>query len=182
MFNYLISNRQGQFLFIGFVFIVLGFIFSGVYSQFSFYIAIFFLGFFASKNAVVDTIKSKSPNVDLLMILAALGAVIINFESEGALLLFIFAAAETLEDYASNKSTKAISELMAQVPDTAQVLQENGDIVEVPTDEVLIGDIVVVSKGEQIPIDGTADRTTMVNEAALTGESVPVVKEKEVEV
>lgn len=177
MLNYLLKNRKGQFLLIGILFIVLGFTFSDVYSQISFYIAILFLGFFAAKDAVVDTIKSKSPNVDLLMILAAIGAVIINYESEGALLLFIFAAADALEDYASNKSTRAISELMSQVPSTAQVLKENGDIVEVPTDELTVGDVVVVSKGEQIPIDGFADRLTTVNEAALTGESVPVVKE-----
>lgn len=177
MLNYLIRNRKGQFLLIGVFFIILGFIFSGIYSQISFYIAIVFLGFFAAKDAVVDTIKSKSPNVDLLMILAAIGAVIIQYESEGALLLFIFAAAESLEDYASNKSTRSISELMSQVPSTAQLLKDNGEIVEVPTNELKIGDTVVVSKGEQIPIDGYIDRKTIVNEAALTGESVPVEKD-----
>ena len=153
-----------------------------VYSQISFYIAIFFLGFFAAKDAVVDTIQSKSPNVDLLMILAAIGAVIINYESEGAILLLIFAGAEALEDYASNKSTSAISELMSQVPSTAQVLKDNGEVVEVPTEELKVGDIVVVSKGEQIPIDGYTDRKTMVNESALTGESIPVEKEQGAEV
>ena len=176
MLNYLMKNRQGQFLVIGSLFIILGFVLSGMYSQISFYLAIIFLGFFAAKDAVVDTIKSKSPNVDLLMILAAIGAVIIHYESEGALLLFIFAAAETLEDYASNKSTRAISELMSQVPSTAQLLKDDGEVVEVPTDDLVVGDIVVVSKGEQIPIDGYVDRVTMVNEAALTGESVPVQK------
>lgn len=185
MVNYLIKRRPGQFLLLGIIFIVIGFILmpmEATISRFSFYFAIFFLGFFAAKNAVVETIKAKSPNVDLLMILAAIGAVIINYESEGALLLLIFAGAEVLEDYASNKSTKAISELMAQVPSTAQVLQANGDVVEVPTDELQVGDTIIVSKGEQIPIDGITDRETMVNEAALTGESVPTVKEKGAEV
>lgn len=152
--------------------------FIGMASRISFYAAIFFLGFFAAKNAVVDTVKSKSPNVDLLMILAALGAVSINYESEGAILLLIFAGAEALEDYASAKSTNEISGLMAQVPSTAQVLKADGDVVTMPTDELHIGDMIVVSKGEQIPIDGLIDRQTMVNEAALTGESVPVTKEK----
>jgi Cd2+/Zn2+-exporting ATPase len=185
MMNYLVKSRPGQFLLIGVVFIILGFIFtpfSDTYSSLSFYIAIFFLGFFAAKDAIVDTVKSKSPNVDLLMILAALGAVLINFESEGAILLLIFAGAEVLEDYASNKSTSAITELMAQVPDTAQLLKENGEVVEISTDELAVGDIVVVSRGDQIPIDGTLDRETLVNEAALTGESVPVTKEKGSEV
>lgn len=185
MLNYLIKNRQGQFLLIGILFIIFGFFFSqinSVYSQFSFYMAILLLGFFAAKDAVIDTIQSKSPNVDLLMILAALGASLINYESEGAILLLIFAGAEVLEDYASNKSTSAISELMSQVPSNAQVLNENGEVIEVPTEKLEVGNIVVVAKGGRIPIDGYADRQTMVNESALTGESMPVEKESGAEV
>lgn len=180
MIKYLTKSRQGQFLVIGMLFAAAGFIFASMNSEYSrwvFYAAIFFLGFYASKNAVVETVRDKSPNVDLLMILAALGAVIIDFESEGAALLLIFATAEVLEDYATNKSTSAISELMAQVPETAQVLKENGEVVTVPTDELSVGDKVVVSKGDQIPIDGEVDRETIVNEAALTGESIPVEKD-----
>ncbi|AOV06924.1 heavy metal translocating P-type ATPase [Sporosarcina ureilytica] len=181
MLNYLMKTRPGQFLLIGILFTILGFIFILVndgYSHFAFYIAIFFLGFFAAKNAVGETIQSKSPNVDLLMILSALGAMLIHYESEAAMLLLIFAGAEALEDYASDKSTSAISELMSHVPSTAQVLKSNGEVVEVPTEELNVEDIVIVSKGAQIPIDGYTDRKTMINEAALTGESLPVEKEK----
>lgn len=185
MFNYLFTNRQGQFLVAGIIFIILGFALmpvEGIYSSIAFYIAIFFLGFYASKNAVIETIRERSPNVDLLMILAAIGAVIINYESEGALLLLIFAGAEVLENYATSKSTKAISELMSHLPSTASRIGADGEITEIPTEELIQGDIVLVAKGEQIPIDGQADRQVSVNEAALTGESVPVVKEKEEEV
>lgn len=185
MFNYLFTNRQGQFLVAGIIFIILGFALmpvEGIYSSIAFYIAIFFLGFYASKNAVIETIRERSPNVDLLMILAAIGAVIINYESEGALLLLIFAGAEVLENYATSKSTKAISELMSHLPSTASRIGADGEITEIPTEELLQGDIVLVAKGEQIPIDGQADRQVSVNEAALTGESVPVVKEKDEEV
>ena len=185
MFNYLFTNRQGQFLVAGIIFIILGFALmpvEGIYSTIAFYIAIFFLGFYASKNAIIETIRERSPNVDLLMILAAIGAVIINYESEGALLLLIFAGAEVLENYATSKSTKAISELMSHLPSTASRIGADGEIKEVPTEELIQGDIVLVAKGEQIPIDGQADRQVSVNEAALTGESVPVVKEKDEEV
>ncbi|MCE5100312.1 heavy metal translocating P-type ATPase [Staphylococcus cohnii] len=185
MFNYLFTNRQGQFLVAGIIFIILGFALmrvEGFYSSIAFYIAIFFLGFYASKNAVIETIRERSPNVDLLMILAAIGAVIINYESEGALLLLIFAGAEVLENYATSKSTKAISELMSHLPSTASRIGADGEITEIPTEELIQGDIVLVAKGEQIPIDGQADRQVSVNEAALTGESVPVVKEKDEEV
>lgn len=185
MFNYLLKSRPGQFLVVGILFVILGFLlmpFHEIASRLLFYAAIFFLGFFAAKNAVVETVQSKSPNVDLLMILAALGAVLIQYESEGAILLLIFAGAEVLEDYASAKSTRAISELMSQVPSTAQVLKVDGEVIEVRTDDLEIGDTVVVSKGELIPIDGLLDRAAMVNESALTGESVPVTKEKGQEV
>ena len=185
MFNYLFTNRQGQFLVAGIIFIILGFALmpvEGIYSSITFYIAIFFLGFYASKNAVIETIRERSPNVDLLMILAAIGAVIINYESEGALLLLIFAGAEVLENYATSKSAKAISELMSHLPSTASRIGADGEITEIPTEELIQGDIVLVAKGEQIPIDGQADRQVSVNEAALTGESVPVVKEKDEEV
>ena len=185
MLNYLTKSRQGQFLVIGVLFTILGYVFIPInsgYSTILFYIAIFFLGFYAAKDAVVETIQDRSPNVDLLMILAALGAVLINYESEGAALLLIFAAAEVLEDYATDKSTSAISELMAQVPETAQVLKDNGEVITVPTKYLQIGDQVVVSKGAQIPIDGLIDRAGTVNEAALTGESVPVDKNSNQEV
>lgn len=184
MFKYLFSNRAGQFLVLGILFILIGFslnLFTNIDNSISFYIAIFFLGFFAAKNAVTETIKEKSPNVDLLMILAAIGAVIINYESEGALLLLIFAGAEVLENYATKKSTTAISELMSHIPSTARLVN-NGEVTEVPTEELIKGNIVLVSKGEQIPIDGHIDRKSFVNESALTGESVPVVKESNSEV
>ena len=177
MLNYLIKTRPGKFLIAGILFTVMGFVTTDFVSQIAFYIAIFFLGYFAAQDAIVETVKSKSPNVDLLMILAALGAVVINYESEGAMLLLIFAGAEFLEAFASDKSTNAIKELMAQVPTVAQVLKPNGDVVEVGTSELVIGDIVIVSKGAQVPIDGISDRKTQINEASLTGESLPAEKE-----
>lgn len=180
MKEYFMKSRQGQFLAVGTVFLVIGFILMPIHllsSRLVFYISMFFLGFYAAKDAMVETIEDKSPNVDLLMILAAIGAALIQYESEGASLLLIFAAAEVLEDYANNKSTNAISELMAQVPQTAQVLLDNGDVVEVDTANLKIGQTVIVAKGAQIPIDGLTDRPVVVNESALTGESVPVQKE-----
>lgn len=179
MFRYLLTNLQGRFLLIGTLFLVTGFLllFAGhPANPYVFYLAIFFLGFFAAQAAVVDTLQNKSPNVDLLMILSALGASLIHYESEGAMLLFIFAAAEALEEFATGKSTKAIEELMGQVPTTAQLVKDNGDVIEVATEELALGDRVVVARGAQLPIDGYVDRSVLVNEAALTGESIPVEK------
>src|SRR5699024_5901799 len=74
------------------------------------------------------------------------------------------------------------SELMAQVPEKAKVLQANGEVVEVLTDDLQKEDVVVVARGEQIPIDGYVDRHVLVNESALTGESIPVSKDIDEEV
>lgn len=181
MFRYIIKNKEGRFLLIGTVLMIIGFILTGMNSSLSrpvFIVSMFFLGYYAAKNALVETIEQKSPNVDLLMILAAVGAMAIQYESEGAMLLFIFATAEMLEEYAMNKTSSAIEGLMSHVPSVAQKLLDNGEVVEVPTYSLEIGDVVVVSKGNQIPIDGEIDRSAMLNEAALTGESIPIEKEK----
>lgn len=180
MLNFLVSSRQGRFLIIGVVALILGFLtmpMNPTLSRIIFIISIFFLGFYATKNAVVDTIQEGRLNVDLLMVLAAVGAVLIGHESEGAVLLLIFAGAEMLENYANGRSTRAIEELMSQVPDTAVKLLANGDTQSVHVDELEIGDIIVVARGEQVPIDGVSDRQVTINESALTGESVPVNKE-----
>lgn len=185
MFSYLMTNRKAQFLVIGTIFTIIGFIthdFNPLVGHFSFYLAIFFLGFFATKEAIVETFKSKKPNVDLLMILAALGAIVINYESEGAILLLIFAGSEVLESYVNDKSTASITELMDQVPDTAELIINQSETKTVPTKELKIGDRIIVAKGSNVPIDGILDRETMINEAALTGESVPVTKERGAEV
>lgn len=178
MKDFLLKHREGQFLLIGTFFLIFGFVFISMpmLSRVCFYIAIIFLGYFATKDAIVETLKDKSPNVDLLMVMAAVGAVIINYESEGAMLLLIFAGAEFLENFAMDKSTNAIEELMRQVPQTAQLLNDNGDVTEVKTSDLQVGQVVIVSKGSQIPIDGLVDRTVMVNESALTGESIPIEK------
>lgn len=181
MFRYIIKNKEGRFLLIGTVLMIIGFILTGMNSNLSrpvFIVSMFFLGYYAAKNALVETIEQKSPNVDLLMILAAVGAMAIQYESEGAMLLFIFATAEMLEEYAMNKTSSAIEGLMSHVPSVAQKLLDDGEVVEVPTYSLEIGDVVVVSKGDQIPIDGEIDRSAMLNEAALTGESIPIEKEK----
>lgn len=185
MLNYILSKRKGRFLVLGIIFTITGFVLEfnqNKMSKYLFYLSIFFLGFYATKDAMVDTIEKKSPNVDLLMILAALGSVVINYESEGATLLLIFAGAEILEDCVSQRSSNAITELMQQVPNEAKLLLENGMTKTVETEMLKIGDVIVVSKGDQIPIDGYVNKDVLVNESSLTGESIPINKKKGEEV
>lgn len=180
MLDYIKTKRTAQFVILGTICLFLGISTQHqvpLMGRSFLYLAIFFLGYFATKKAIHESIQNRSPNVDLLMILAALGAMIIQEEVEGAILLFIFATAEVLEAYATEKSTSAISSLMSQVPETAQLLKEDGQTVEVPTSDLKVGDTILVAKGNQIPIDSQAMNATTVNEMALTGEAVPVEKE-----
>lgn len=142
------------------------------------FIAAFLIGgYYSAKNGIEELIHDKHLNVDVLMILAAVGASIIGYWMEGALLIFIFSLAEAMESMANEKSRNAISELMNLTPDEARRYNENGEIEVVPTAELKVGDQVQVPRGETIPIDGKLLSTdTVVNEASVTGESVPVEK------
>ncbi len=115
-------------------------------------------------------------NVDLLMILAALGAALIGQPAEGALLLFLFSLSNVLQDYAIGRSRQAIKGLMKLYPSEAHV--KRGDqIVTVPLDAIEVGDLLLIEPGERIPVDGevAAGRST-VDQAPITGESMPVEK------
>jgi len=115
-------------------------------------------------------------DIDLLMLLAAIGAAILGNWSEGAFLLFLFSLAHALEHYAMDRARNAISALADLTPDTA-VVKRGGTEEELPIAEVRLGDIVVVRPGGRIPVDGKVHSgMSAVNQAPITGESVPVAK------
>lgn len=179
MLNYLFNSKRGKKLIIGTILMIIGFItqyLSYPISKVIFYLSVILLGYDITKDAIVNTLEEKEPNVDLLMILAAIGAIIINYESEAAMLLFIFAASESLESYITNKSSEDIDKLLSHIPDEAKLILEDKSIKKVKTEDLKIGDIISISKGDQIPIDGYINGESLINETALTGESVPVSK------
>lgn len=115
-------------------------------------------------------------NIDLLMVVAALGAAILGAWFEGALLLFLFSMGHALEHYALGRARHAIAALAELAPQVAVVLR-GGQEHEVPIAEVRTGDRVVVKPAERIPVDGTVgEGRSGVNQAPITGESVPVDK------
>lgn len=124
-----------------------------------------------------SAIKGKpSFDIDLLMFLAAIGAAILGEWAEGALLLFLFSLAHALEHYAMGRARNAIEALADLTPDTALVLRNGGE-VELPISEVSVGDLVLVHPGQRIPVDGRVrGGRSAVNQAPITGESVPVEK------
>lgn len=130
-------------------------------------------GFAKAKEGILATIEHKSLNVEILMILAAIGAFIVGEFFEGAILIFIFAVSGVLESYATQQSEKNLTALLKLAPKTANKLLDD-TIVEVPIEEIEIGDIVVVRVGEQVPVDGIVTKgITSLDQQAITGESMP---------
>lgn len=115
-------------------------------------------------------------DIDLLMLLAALGAAVLGEWAEGAFLLFLFSLAHALEHYALDRARGAIRALADLAPPVARVMR-GGREEEVPVDQVGVGDVVVVRPAERIPVDGEVRQgRSAVNQAPITGESVPVEK------
>lgn len=147
------------------------------------HIVAFFIGGYAqAKEGIIDTIEEKELNVELLMIIAAIGSAIIGYWTEGAILIFIFALAGALETYTLNKSNKEIHSLMALQPEEARII-ENGIEKMIPVSQLKVGEVIYVRASERIPADGKIiNGFTSVDESPITGESIPVTKEAESEV
>ncbi|KYG79275.1 ATPase [Roseivirga seohaensis] len=138
--------------------------------------AYFFGGYFTAKEAI-QTVAKGGFEIDFLMLVAAIGAAILGEWAEGALLLFLFSMGHALEHYAMNKARKSIAALAELAPKTA-LLKRNGKTEEVGIEELSIGDIIVVKPNSKISADGVVvSGTSSVNQAPITGESVPVDKE-----
>jgi Cd2+/Zn2+-exporting ATPase len=127
--------------------------------------------------ASLEALREKTLNVDLLMILAALGAAFIGSPAEGAALLFLFSLSNTLQAYAMDRSRKAIEKLLDLRPKVATV-RRGSRLVALPVEKLVPGDIIVVRPGERFPIDGEViSGASEVNQATITGESMPVSKQ-----
>lgn len=133
-------------------------------------------GFAKAKKGIENTIQEKDLNVEILMILAAIGSAIIGYWTEGAILIFIFALSGALETYTMNKSHREISALMDLQPEEAFRVT-NGLSEKVPVADLILGDRILVKPGERVPADGKIiDGRTNIDQSAITGESIPVTK------
>lgn len=118
------------------------------------YIASYVLGgYLKAKAGLITLFKDRDLDVNLLMIAAALGAASIGYWNEGAMLIFIFALSGALESFASERSRKDISALIALKPETA-LRVDGGGMKQVAVEELCIGDLLLVRPGEVIPADG----------------------------
>ncbi|WP_338588565.1 heavy metal translocating P-type ATPase [Paenibacillus sp. Y5S-9] len=133
-------------------------------------------GWTKAKVGIETLVKDRDLDVNLLMIAASLGAAAIGYWNEGAMLIFIFALSGALESYATERSHKDISSLLALKPETALRI-EDGQMNLVTIDDLQLGDLLLVKPGELIPADGVVYRgSSFINQSSITGESLPVDK------
>lgn len=138
-------------------------------------VAAFVAGLPIMKNAL-SALRYKIVGIDALVTLAVLGALFIGEYWEAAAVTFLFMLGEYLESKTIEKTRSSIKALLDLAPDISRVIR-NGEEFEISPDEVIKGDIVLVKPGEKISVDGTVvEGNAYVNQAAITGESIPVDK------
>jgi Cd2+/Zn2+-exporting ATPase len=131
-----------------------------------------------ARRAVAGALEGSPFTIETLMSIAALGAVAIGETEEAAVVIFLFAVGELLETVAAGRARAGIEALIDLVPRTAFRLGASGEVEGIPVEALAIDDRVVVRPGDRIPSDGVVeDGSSEVNEAPVTGESVPVLKE-----
>ncbi len=132
----------------------------------------------AAWRALVALWRERILDIDLLMVVAAIAAAVVGAPFEGAVLLTLFSISTTLEHRALGRARRAIEALMALRPETALRKRTDGRVEEVPAAELAVGDMVVLRPGARVPADGVImSGRGGIDEANITGESMPVSKE-----
>lgn len=126
----------------------------------------------------IQSLRMKAFSIDLLVTIAVVGAMIIGEYTEAAVVSFLFLFGDYLEGRTLRKTRASLKSLMDMAPLEATVLKD-GIRITIPADEVQVGDHVIVQPGGRIPVDGKViSGQSLINQAAITGESVPVSKAK----
>lgn len=133
-------------------------------------------GYRKAREGIKTLIFERDLDVDLLMVIAAIGAASIGYWQDGAILIFIFALSGALEGYTMEKTNRDIRSIMKLRPERALVLRGRTE-VQVKVEELKEGDLVLTKPGERIPADGRIrEGYSAVDQASITGESIPVDK------
>ncbi|BCB97333.1 copper-translocating P-type ATPase [Dissulfurispira thermophila] len=180
--NFLKGERTFDLLRIGFVFLLIVLSLTGITKRLSpidifSIIAIVVGGYPLIKHAYID-LREKAITANVFMALGVVAATVIGEFRSAAIIAFFMLISEFIDSFTMEKSRKAIKDLIDMAPKTARV--KIGDTeVEIPVEEVKKGDIVVVKPGEKIPVEGVIiSGRGSVNQATITGESIPVEKKE----
>lgn len=143
----------------------------------SFYILAVLLGGYPPARAGLSLlIKARELDMNVLMMVAAIGALGLGQYQEGAVVVFLFALGNAIQGYTFDRTRNSIRSLMELAPAEALVRRADEELV-LPVDDIRMGEIVIIRPGERIPMDGEVRQgSSFVNQAAITGESVPVEK------
>lgn len=179
-----ILNKRNQIAFIGGVLIIIAFISKLGFKNIEIFtwslIIASIMGIAPIAIQAFQALSVKVVSIDVLVTIAVTGALLIKNYEESAIVTFLFLFGAYLEQRTLNQTRSAIKELTEMVPESALKQMENGEFEEVEVDEVDVGDILLVKTGAKIPVDGTVlTGEGYINEASITGESVPVGKEKD---
>jgi Zn2+/Cd2+-exporting ATPase len=129
------------------------------------------------RRAAAGVLSGTPFSIETLMSIAAIGALLIGAVEEAAVVIFLFAVGELLETVAAGRARAGIAALIDLVPRVA-LREQDGATANVPVEDLRVGDVVVVRPGDRVPSDGAViEGTSEVNEAPVTGESMPVLKE-----
>ncbi|MCB9454153.1 MAG: heavy metal translocating P-type ATPase [Anaerolineaceae bacterium] len=129
-----------------------------------------------ARNGVNTLFINREFNINLLMTIAAVGAVVIGEHLEAATVIFLFAVGEALEGYTADRARDSLRQLVALAPATAIRLSDGSESV-VAVDDLVVGDMILVKPGERVAMDGRiTSGESAVNQSAITGESMPVYK------
>jgi len=141
------------------------------------YVLAVIVGVFYPARKALIALRNLTPTIHLLMLIGAGGAMALGMWQESAILIFVYSLGDVLESYAVDKARGAIRSLVELVPKEALV-RRGEDQVTLSVEDIVVGDVVIVRPGERVPMDGkVAFGSSFVDQAAVTGESIPVRKE-----
>lgn len=144
--------------------------------QLAFYVLTYLAGGTFATREAIRALREGSVEVDLLMVVAAIGAATIGGWVEGGVLLFLFSLGNALEHFALGRTHRAIRALMELSPEDALVVRD-GEERRIPVEELVVGDVVIVRPSERIPADAVVvSGESSVDQSPITGESIPVGK------
>ena len=156
----------------------LGGMISGWQAIIPFAIAIVIGGFHWTREGIEELITEREIGIEMLMIAATFGSIVLGMWDEAAFLVFLYGAAEGLEEYTYDKTRASIRKLLDLAPKEATLLR-NGKEEVIPAEQLKVGDQFLVRPGESIPTDGIIVKgRSSLNEAPVTGESIPVRKKE----